>query len=60
MNEAKLNLLLELYEEYCKEDEIDIDLANQIIDQVPSLVKEIKQWKQAHVEYMSDKYENQF
>ena len=46
MSENKLVLLMKLYEEYWDNEVMDIDLANQIIDQVPSLVREIKELKE--------------
>ncbi|MED3562424.1 hypothetical protein [Bacillus xiapuensis] len=57
MNDKKLALLMELYNEYWDADEIDIDLANQIVNQIPSLVKRIRDlqeevvaWEEGRIE----------
>lgn len=37
-----LNKLLEKYNEYWDNEEIDVDLANELVDAVPRLIDEIK------------------
>ena len=45
MNDKKLALLMELYKGYWDTEEIDVDLANRLIKQIPSLVEEIRNLK---------------